>query len=234
LFDQRRTIFLPPPGDGGGGNPLVGGVYLDQAAKVIGELGAITGAVYDPTNGQLILIGDKNTALPAMKPENLASAIRVVYSESQHEPVMTIDPNPQNPHGPVMNVIFFGNTGNARLGWVMFEADRVMKGYSVGNDNITKSPVQSTIPGYQSVAAMLLRNGDSNSGLWSWFWLVPEPVTGKVSEDGRTIIFDPIRMRVRTETMRWEGGKLVSAGGKRPRGRSLCGTLHQAVRRLCS
>src|SRR6185503_19174586 len=149
---QSHNIFLPPGGGGGGGSsvPNVGGVYLDQAAKVIGQLGTITGATYDPTSGRLILIGDKTTTLPPMKPEYLAEAIRVVYSDRKGDPGMTIDPDPKDPHGPVMNVIFFGNTENTHLGSVMFEADRVMKGYSVGNDNLTKQPVASSIPGYLS------------------------------------------------------------------------------------
>jgi RHS repeat-associated protein len=228
--DRRRFDFFPergwddngeryapfPPGGGGGGGgaaPNVGGVYLDQTAKVIGDLGPIVGVTYDQKTNQLVLIGNRNINLPPMKPEYLAAAIRVVYSESKHEPGMTIDPHPQDPHGPIMNVIFFGNTENTRLGWVMFEADRVMKGYSVGNDNISKQPVVLSVPGYQSVGAMSLRNGNNNSGLWSRFWLVPQPVNAKLSNDGNTILFDPIKMEVKTETMRWVGGKLVPAGG---------------------
>jgi RHS repeat-associated protein len=215
LDQTRNNIFLPPPGGGGGGSamPAVGGVYLDQAAKVMGEMGSITGATYDPGTGQMILIGDKKTTLPAMKPEYLAEAIRIVYSDRRHEPGMTIDPNPLNPHGPTMNVVFFGNTESTRMGWVMFEADRVMKGYSVGSDNVSKQAIVSSIPGYQSTPAIALHDGSKDVGLWSRFWLVPEPIAAKVSDDGRTIIFDPVKMRVKTETMKWEGGKLVSAGG---------------------
>lgn len=33
-----------------------------------------------------------------------------------------------------------------------------------------------------------------------------------IPEDGHSILFDPIKMRVKTETMRWQGGKLVPAG----------------------
>jgi RHS repeat-associated protein len=209
----ERYAPFPPGGGGGGAAPNVGGVYLDQTAKVIGDLGPIVGVAYDQKTNQLILIGNRNINLPAMKPEYLAAAIRVVYSESKHEPGMTIDPHPQDPHGPIMNVIFFGSTENTRLGWVMFEADRVMKGYSVGNDNISKQPVVSSVPGYQSVGAMSLQNGNHNSGLWSRFWLVPQPVIAKLSDDGNTILFEPIKMQVKTETMRWDGGKLVSAGG---------------------
>jgi RHS repeat-associated protein len=237
IFESKRTTVLTPglqaavdefnrkqnnhfsgglvgdgkPGGSAASVPSVGGVYLDRTAKILGELGAITGAMYDAESGQLILVGDKNTALPPMKPEYLAAAIRAVYAESAHEPGMTIDPHPQNPRGPVMVVLFFGNTESTRLGWVMFEADRVMKGYSVGADNVTKQPVQSSIPGYRSVTAMGLADRPSDAGLWSRFWLVPEPVTARVTEDGRSVLFDPIKMCVKTETMRWVGGKLVPA-----------------------
>ncbi|MCI0489785.1 MAG: hypothetical protein L0229_24610 [Blastocatellia bacterium] len=220
--DSRNKGLFPPDGGGGGGGiPSVGGVYLDQTAKVIGELGAITGAMYDKESGRIILVGDKNTDLPPMKPEYLAAAIRAVYSQSPQAPGMTIDPNPQNPYGPVMDVTFFGNTENTRLGWVMFEADRVMKGYSIGNDNITKQPMQSSVPGYQSVTAMGLRDGINNPNLWSRFWLVPEPVTARVSDGERSIIFDPIKICVKTETMRLIGGKLVPAGDIKDRNQAL-------------
>lgn len=212
-LDRSRNVFFPPPpGGGGGGLPLVGGVYLDQTAKVIGELGTITGAVYDAESGRIILVGDRRTALPPMRLEYFAAALRAVYSESPHEPGMTIDPHPQDPHAPVMLVIFFGNTENTRLGWVMFEADRIMKGYSVGRDNLTREPVRSRIPGYRSLTAMGLAGPGASDGLWSRFWLVPEPIQARVSDDGQGILFDPIRLRVQTETMRWAGGRLVPAG----------------------
>jgi YD repeat-containing protein len=34
----------------------------------------------------------------------------------------------------------------------------------------------------------------------------------RLAQDGRSLLFDPIKMRVKTETMRWAGGKLVPAG----------------------
>jgi RHS repeat-associated protein len=214
-LDRTRNIFYPPPGGGGGGGglPLVGGVYLDETAKIVGELGSISGASYDASTGRLILIGDKQRELPPMKPEYLAEAIRAVYAESPHEPGMTIDPNPQNPLSSTMLVRFFGNTENTRIGHVMFECDRIMKSLSVGVDNLTKQPVRSEVPGYQSVAAMTFADALGNRGLWSRFWLVPEPVAARVSEDGSMILFDPIKIRVKTQTMRWADGKLVPAGG---------------------
>jgi RHS repeat-associated protein len=219
-LDRRNLFFHPPPGggDGGGGGlfyaPAVGGVYLDQTAKVIGNLGEIKGAMYDEKSGRLILIGNRRaSALPPMRAEYLGAALRAVYGDNPHEPGMTIDPDPQDPHASLMHVLFFGGTENTRLGWVMFEADRLMKGYSIGRDNVTRAAVQSRVPGYRSVTSMGLADPQPDRGLWSRFWLIPEPVTARVSGDGRAIELDPIRMRVKTETMRWAGNQLVSAGG---------------------
>ncbi|TMQ13765.1 MAG: RHS repeat-associated core domain-containing protein, partial [Deltaproteobacteria bacterium] len=206
---STRQGFFPPGPPGGPGGALPGGVYFDQTAKVLGDLGAITGAVFDRASGRLVLVGDHSTALPPIKPQILAAAIRAVYSPCHEAPGMTIDPHPENPRGPVMLVRFFC-TDHTELGQVMFESDRLLKGYSVGTDNVTKARVTSSVPGYRSVTERGLDGGARNE-LWSRFWIVPEPVTAKVSDQG--ILFDPIRLRVKTETMRFEGGKLVSAGG---------------------
>ena len=213
-FNRTRNLFIPPPPPpppSGSASPLVGGVYLDQTAKILGDLGNITGAMFDHASGRLVLIGDRQHTLPPMKPEYLAAAIRAVYTPSPEAPGMTIDPNPGDPRGPVMMVRFFGGTEYTSLGGVMFEADRVMKAMSVGRDNLTRAQFSSGVPGYQSVTARQLETNGGANGLWSRFWLVPEPVTARVGKDG--IFFDPIRMHIKTETMRWAGGKLVSAGG---------------------
>jgi len=215
--NERRNAFLPPPPGGGGGGgagfPKVGGVWLDQTLKLMGELGTVTGADFDPATGRLTLVGDRTASLPPLKPEYLAAALRAVNLPSDHEPGMTIDPLPENPRGPVMLVRFFGNTDNTRLGWVMFEADRLMKRYSVGADNVTRQTVDSRVPEYRSVTDMRLADAGRGPELWSRFWLLPEPLTARVSSDGRTITFDPVRLRVKTETMVWQGGHLVLAGG---------------------
>lgn len=211
----RNIFFPPPPGGGGGAAPAVGGVYLDRIAQVFGDLGHVIGASYDAASGRLIMLGDKPVGTSPMPPEYLAEAIRAVYSDSPEEAGMTIDPLPSDPLGPVMAVRYFGETTNTRIGSVMFEADRIMKSYSVGLDNVSKTPVQSAVSGYRSLADMGLENPGARPQLWSRFWLVPAPVTAGVSEDGKTLVFDPIKMHVRTETMRWDKGKLISAGGVR-------------------
>ena len=194
-------------------NAPVGGVRLDKAAELIGTLGDIKGAVFAPKTRRLVLVGDKNVSLPQMRLDDLAVAFRAAYSSEPAEPSMTIDPDPRDPRGPTMNVIFFGGTENTHFGWVMFEADRVMKTYSVGRDNITKAPVQSQIKGYFNLLELGKAANDSayKPHLWSRFWLVPETIKLRVSSDGTGVLFDETKIKVCTETMRWVGGKLVSA-----------------------
>ena len=210
---QRYTFFPPPPPPGGPGTPLVGGVYLDETARILGELGDLTGAVFDRTSGRLVLLGDRRHTLPPMKLSYLAAAIRAVYRPSSEAPGMTIDPNPEDPRGPTMLVRFFSHTEQTDLGDVMFEADRLLKTFSVGVDNLTKIPVASSVPGYENVAQRQLDAMAPTNGLWSRFWIVPAPVTARAADGA--ILFDPVQLQVQTQTMRWSGGKLVPAGSAR-------------------
>lgn len=221
---DNSDIMMPPTG---GQQGPVGGVRLDKAAELIGSLGSISGAYYDPKSGRVVVVGDKNVALPPMRLNDLAVALRAAYSGNPSEPSMTIDPDPRDPKGPTMDVIFFGGTANTHFGWVMFEADRVMKTYSVGRDNLTKVPVQSQINGYYNIVQLGEANGSRNykPQFWSRFWLVPETIKLRVSSDGKAIVFDETKIRVCTETMRWVGGKLVSANpphGKKDSSGSPC------------
>ena len=212
---QNDVIAGGPFDAMGTGQPPVGGVRLDKAAELVGSLGAITGAVYDTKSGRLVLVGEKSSTLPQMRLDDLAVALRAAYSSDPHEPSMTIDPDVRNPMGPTMNVIFFANTRNTHFGSVMFEADRVMKAYSVGKDNLTKAPVQSDIAGYYNVLQLGSSGSNTryNPHLWSRFWLVPDRIVLSISPDGRSLGFGQTKIRVKTETMRLAGGKLVPAGG---------------------
>jgi RHS repeat-associated protein len=198
------------------GSLPVGGIRLDKAAELTGNLGSITGAVYDPDSGRLILVGEKRSKLPPMRLDDLAVALRAAYAADPHEPAMTINPPPNNPLGPTMNVIFFANTQNTHFGSVMFEADRRMKAYSVGKDNLTKAPVQSNVAEYHNVMQLTSNsNRRNNPHLWSRFWLVPDRVALSISPDGRSLGFGQTKIRVKTETMRMVGGKLVQASGEK-------------------
>ncbi len=223
--DSRiRRLFPPfPPDDGGGGGggilqiPNVGGVYLNKAAEIIGELSGIEGVTFDPVSSRLILIGDDNEQkfLPSIRIDDLAAAFRTVFGDYDHEPGVTIDPNPQNPMADQMIVRFFGGMENTHFGHVLFEADRFMKSLSLGKDNISRQPVKANVKDYHNILQLAFSNlgGTYNKNLWSRFWLVPDKVIVQVSDDGKSITFPDTRIKINTETMRWRHGELVPAGG---------------------
>lgn len=195
--------------------PNVGGVYLDKAAEVLGELSSIEAATFDPVSNRLLLIGaDGNErALLGLRLDHIAAAFRSVYGDYLTEPGVSIDPKPDNPLADEMNVKFFGGMENTHFGYFLFEADRMMKSLSLGEDNISHQKVKTSVPGYYNLLSLSFSNlaGTYNEDLWSRFWLVPERVIVNVSPDGKTITFPDTRIRVKTETMRWDGGKLVPA-----------------------
>jgi len=223
---QTRRLFppFPPNGGGSGGSgmletPNVGGVYLDKAVEVIGNLSGIEEVAFDPVTNRLVLIGsDKaQTKLPPFRIDDLAASFRTVFGEYTKEPGVTIDPNPQNPRADQMIVRFFGGMENTHFGYLLFEADREMKCLSLGQDNINRKPVKSNVKGYHNMLELGFSNlgGNYKKNLWSRFWLVPEQVIVQVSEDRKSISFPSTRIRVKTETMRWDNGKLIPAKGEK-------------------
>ncbi len=231
--DNSGINFPPPPPPGGGASPAlaslapqslfqspnVGGVYLDKAAEIIGDLTNIEGVTFDPVTSRIILIGKdaSTTTLPPLCIEDLAAAFRTVFGDYDTEPGVTIDPNPKDPRAPQMIVRFFGGMENTRFGYILFEADRLMKALSLGEDNISHDKIAAHCEGYYNMLELGFSNlaGKYKKDLWSRFWLVPDQVHVQVSEDRKSISFPDTRIRVKTETMKWEKGKLVSAGGEK-------------------
>ncbi len=223
LFTSDDGFSSSGPGGGTGGSdsdlppPTVGGVYLSRAAEVTGDLYGLEGAAYDPVTGRLVLIGGdrKGQALPALRIEDLAVAFRAVFGTAGSEPGVSIDPDPADPMGKEMLVRFLGGVENTAFGRTLFEADRMMKSLSLGKDSLTGQPVSVDVNGYHTMVELAFSNLGKNRdpNLWSRFWLVPEKVIVQVSPDGNSILFPETRIRVKTETMRWVKGKLVSADG---------------------
>jgi len=213
LVKQLVRDFSGNPFDSPAARP-VGGVRLDRAALFHGNLGALTGATYDPDTGRIVLLADRQTALPPVRAGDLAVALRGVFGGGDVS--MTIDPDPRNPRGPTMNVVYFGGTSGTQLGLIMFEADRMMKGLSAGKDNVSGQPLAAHFPAFASLLDLGLRRGNgARPQLWNRFWLVPERVELLASPDGGTVQFGETTMRVKTETMRWAGPRLVPAGGEK-------------------
>ncbi|RKX30936.1 MAG: hypothetical protein DRP22_04465, partial [Verrucomicrobia bacterium] len=97
-----------------------------------------------------------------------------------------------------------GRVDGTRLGWVMYEADRVMKCLAVGVDNLTGEIYDSTtvpVPGYSNVLERCL--GTDAVGNVR-FWFVPNEMTLKKYVDPQTgeaaVIFDRASVSLKTES----------------------------------
>ncbi|MFH1464428.1 MAG: RHS repeat-associated core domain-containing protein [Pseudomonadota bacterium] len=212
--DGRASQGLGGAAPATGSSARVGGVYLDQAAQVLGDLGAISSAVFDPQTGRLVLVGDGDTALPSFSPDLMGVALRSAFSDSGEHPGVSIDPIPEDPRGPTMAVRYLGGVERTRFGHILFESDRLLKAYSLGEDNLTHAPRTSAVPDYYDMLDLgLAFPAEERDDLWSRFWIVPDSVVLRVSEDLGAITVAEARMRVKTETMRMQGGRLVPAGG---------------------
>ncbi|MBC8252848.1 MAG: choice-of-anchor D domain-containing protein, partial [Ardenticatenia bacterium] len=174
----------------------LGGVSLNKTAQLMLEIDDITGATYDPATGQVILFGQEDVALPEMDLDDLAVAVYSVYGGQ--DPGVSIDP-------PLVDgqfsVRYVGQTRQTEFGWVMFEADRVMKILALGKDNITGQPVTSNVPGYKSMLQRELESGTCEPGeTGQRFWFQPKEVQLVRSGDGNSMVFDEVSMEVLTES----------------------------------
>jgi len=192
----------------------VGGVRLDQAAPVLGEIGEITTLSFDPETGRLVLLGEKGkTALPAMRLDDLAVVIHSIYVEGV-DPFLSIDPKKGDLFGPKMDVLYSPGLMFTHAGRVMFLTDYKLKEYAAGGRAGVR--LTSTVSGYRSLNKitedLLARDKDQHSldpRVWFRFWLVPNPIELVPSDDGKSLVFQRASVRVETENMILKEGQLV-------------------------
>jgi len=181
-------------------------------------LGQLSGIGVDESNGKLELISeDKGKIdLPPLRLDDMVTVFRSVYQYGE-APFVSIDPDPQNPKGPIMKSRHGEATRNTYVGWILFEADRIMKAFSLGEDNITKKPVQTRIAGYDKVLDAMFAT-DNKQETWERFWIVPAKVEKNVSSKNDITMFD-VPLMVKTQKMILRNGKLEpSPDGKISKG----------------
>lgn len=189
----------------------VGGVALQGAGASLANLGDLKGIALDD-NGRLVLLsGESNVVgLPPLRLDDVVTVFRCVYERGE-APFVSIDPDPNDIDGPTQLVRHDPGTAATYVGWVLFEADRVMKVYSHGQDNITRRRFRSRVAGYRDSIDLDFDFNEGGRGrIRHRLWLVPSGVAR--SRDGRgqlTLLDVPIRVRVERMTVR--DGKLVDA-----------------------
>ena len=204
---------------------LPGGVMLNRTAEVLLDINKISGAKYDPDTGMLVIYGEQDTSLPTFDIDDLAVAVHA--AEYGWTPVVSIDPPThacENYPGRNCYSVRYGPFGNEHLaantyfGFVMFEADRMMKSLGVAKDSITQAPLYPNVPGYKTITTRGLEyamqgGGGNNCPPWwgKWgqrFWLTPDEIQINPSPDGLSMEFATVKMKVMTETRFVSGGAI--------------------------
>jgi RHS repeat-associated protein len=191
----------------------VGGVYLAGAGKALEGLGQLKGVAIDKNTGRLVLIGSDERAigLPPLRLDDVVTVFRAVYDHGE-SPSVTIDPDPKNPTGPLMHVKHGPGTEGTYVGWVLFECDRIMKTYQLGQDNVTRDALSTRVPGHPEVLEKVFfgdRMHETGPGsIWERFWIVPAAVR-RFDLASTNLSLVEIPLKVNTQRMRWQNGELV-------------------------
>lgn len=220
IFSTKELVY--PKGWGnkgyfGGSNGPKGGVDLNKAASVLAQLGELEGAAYDPVSGQLVLYGSgPQVALPPMATDDLVAAYRSVFEHAGEDPGVTIGTVPPPPgFEGEQGVGYSGGVEQTHLGWVLFEADRVLKSYTMGEDNVTGEAVQSLVPGYESVLDRIVADGGESGAAEHRLWFVPDSfLLGLSPESDNSMVFTEASLKVLTESkLSGETGENAAAAG---------------------
>lgn len=235
--DMGKGGGQPPPsgGGGGGGGGLaasssprpspVGGVYLGGAGQTLDGLGLVSGISLD-RNNNLVLIGQegKTLQLPSLRLDDVVTIFRSVYLHGEG-PSVTIDPASEKPEESAMIIRHGKATEDTYVGWVLYEADRLMKGYNLGTDNKTTQDIKSGVAGYLDVLNTIYFGGGSlqkgqPGSHWERYWIVPAEVR-RFEGARRELTLLDVPLKVKTQSMQWQNGQLVDD----PAGRSSPGAL---------
>lgn len=170
--------------------PSGGTVDLSQ----LDQIAQPTGAIFDPQTGQLIVVG-KPASTPGSGSSDFLVALHGVYTGN--EPGVSIDPGPSQ---TIQGVRYIGPTRGTHAGWVMFEADRLMKNLSLGQDNITNQPVTSAVPGHGTMFDFSqAADIQSEQEVRRRFWFVVKEARLARSADGLAVVIQSVTLEVQTE-----------------------------------
>jgi hypothetical protein len=117
-----------------------------------------------------------------------------------------------------MKIRHGAGTENTYVGWILFEADRMMKCYSLGYDNITGDTVRSQVAGYKNAFNDEFSDRHADNSNWERFWIVPAKVMRRQAGNNQlTLVEAPLK--VNTERMIMQSGKLITAPDNTPSNR---------------
>lgn len=177
-----------------------------------GDFGLVDGAVWDAEAGALILTGD-GSALAPPAPGLVAAALRQVFAD---DPGSFVSIDPTAPDQAAAVVAVNEAARDTELGWIMFEADRRLKVYQAGTDNVLGIAMRPRVSGFRDglelgfSADCAHPPGISPAGP-NRFWLAPGRI--EVQQDATALRILTAEVRVNTESMQWRAGLLETARG---------------------
>jgi len=193
----------------------LGGIELTATAEFIGDLGSISGAVYDPEKQCVVLVGERDISLPPMKPEDLAIALLSVYAPDPQDLQFSLDPaDPQNPRGEWLKKVYYPEEilAGTSFGKAMFEADWLLKQYAFGvsvDSTGRVSERKSSVREFKSTADLSFEGMGNAHGKESWarLWIVADDkdddeehnMTLKLATDSNSIYYDIAKMAVKAK-----------------------------------
>lgn len=173
------------------------------------DIATLSAAVVDPDTGQLMLVGEAGAS--TVIEDDFVVALQVIYNGDF--PAVSIDPSSDINS---MKVAYFGGIENTRPGYVLYEADRLLKVYSLGMDNLTNQPVNSSVPGYQSELALISASiRPIGKPVWHRMWFEPaEMVSVNPSQpkDWRAISLSDLGVVLKTEYVSIDGSPIPGKG----------------------
>jgi len=176
-----------------------GGVLINQTAQIESLDGlSIEGVVWNEDSQRLgLILEGEIVELPQSYLDDFIAVVHSVYGGT--DPGVSIDPGPTR---NINDVRYIGDVEGTRLGWTMFEADRLLKCYTLGRDNLTGDPVDPGIPGYRSLQQIWEDSSSRHSGAMMRMWFVPTEI--RASRAGDSLIFEDVTIEVKTEYMALE------------------------------
>lgn len=193
----ERYLTSDAAGLSGEENP--GGVLLDRPAEVLFNLSNIRAAVFDRAAARLVLIGEQNTLMPAVVPQYLTVGLKC--ATERDGPGVSIDPSRT---AGQMTVRYIGPVEGTAVGYVMFEADRLLKSLSLGRDNVTGEPLSCPIPGFLTVPELMKSSFDwspSEDAAFLRFWFVPRRVAVQLNQAGNAAVFEEVALEAKEEVL---------------------------------
>lgn len=177
-----------------------GAIASAQENSVPLKTNRITAAGYAPATKELIIISEFDNSWIGVDRqyvnENLLLTLRAAYNNPIEWPGVTIEFEPQPLPGH-LPVYYFGQTDDTHHGQVTFEADRLLKAYSLGRDNVANEEMTSNVSCYISVLDKMAELQQQNYQFAQVdpqrFWFEPD-MTLDVTVDGTAVTFTQSKM----------------------------------------